>query len=207
MCYDLADVKWPASMSRISDSAFWNCNDLRSIELPEGVVTIGEGAFGACHNLERIELPASLQLVESSAFSGCYNLAYVCYNETEDAAFYLQIDADNAYLVDAEWRYKVPNPIEQLTNVLYLPDGVTIIDSKAFIGTAAQAVVIPDGALTIQSRAFADCPALQYVSIPESITGIADDAFEGSNITIVCTEGGSVETWAIAHEIACIYEE
>ena len=63
--------------------------------------------------------------------------------------------------------------------VLKLPAQLTEIKEEAFAGLPCQVVIIPEGCKTIGSRAFADCDELLHVSIPTSVTEIAEDAFEG----------------------------
>ncbi len=66
----------------------------------------------------------------------------------------------------------------QLDSILTLPAGLTAIDEEAFVGIAAEAVIVPAACESIGRRAFADCPALLVVLAPEGIS-IAEDAFEG----------------------------
>ena len=73
-------------------------------------------------------------------------------------------------------------------NVLDLPDDLETIESEAFAGANCEAVLVPDGCTTIGSKAFANCEDLFYVLIPESVTNIAEDAFEGSPQVIIDRE-------------------
>lgn len=205
-CNSLADVKLNASVNTIPASMFWNCTSLKSFKIPEGIEVIGDYAFGACYYLESVVLPASLQTVKNYAFDGCSRLADVCYchYESEEDAFYLLIDAGNAPLTDATWRYKQANPIVKMQSVLQLTAAVEVIPREAFEGTGIKTAEIPEGTGEIQSRAFANCPHLQYVSIPECVRTIAVDAFEGSRPAIVCEEGGTVEAWAKEQGFECI---
>lgn len=68
--------------------------------------------------------------------------------------------------------------IEDVT-VYKLPSGLKTIEEEAFAGLPCQVIIIPQGCTTIGSRAFADCEELLYVQIPDSVSRIADDAFEG----------------------------
>ena len=84
--------------------------------------------------------------------------------------------------------------------VMSLPGDLLVIEDSAFEGIAVTSVVIPDGVTEIGSRAFADCPALMEVTIPTSVTFIAQDAFEGSDmVVILCGEGSYAAEWAAAH--------
>ena len=79
-----------------------------------------------------------------------------------------------------------------------LPASLKEIRTEAFLNDQAiEKVVVPEGAEKIGSRAFADS-GLKEIEIPESVTYIADDAFEGC-------EGleASVHRGSYAHEWAC----
>ncbi len=70
-------------------------------------------------------------------------------------------------------------------DVLMIPEGVKAVEAEAFEGAAAEVVILPSGCASVGARAFADCPNLQIVVMPESLTEIAGDAFEGSNPQII----------------------
>ncbi len=78
-----------------------------------------------------------------------------------------------------------PAPAES-GNVLTLPAALEVIEEEAFCGDESlEEVVIPYGATTIGPRAFA-YSGLRRITIPDTVTEIADDAFEGTDgLTIV----------------------
>lgn len=173
--------------------------------IPEQVTTIEYDAFYYCDGLTKVKLPASLVQIGEGAFAGCRALTHVQYDGTMDDAFYLLIGSGNAWLTDAAWKYRFADPIQGMTDVLYLPASLRSVDSEAFCGIAAKAVVIPESVTMIESRAFADSIKLMYVQIPETVTSIADDAFAGSeHVTIICLEDGVVEKWAKQNELSCM---
>ncbi|MDY5948979.1 MAG: leucine-rich repeat protein, partial [Oscillospiraceae bacterium] len=50
--------------------------------------------------------------------------------------------------------------------------------------------------------AFAQCTSLQTVTIPESVTSIASDAFSGcGSVTIRCKEGSAAHDFAVAESV------
>ena len=78
-----------------------------------------------------------------------------------------------------------------------LPDGLKSIDESAFYGCAFVFVKIPDGATSIGEYAFARCDKLKHIFIPESVTEIEDNAFEGvTGLTIHGIKGSYAETFA-----------
>ncbi|MBR4727189.1 MAG: leucine-rich repeat protein, partial [Clostridia bacterium] len=70
-------------------------------------------------------------------------------------------------------------------DVLYLPDDLTAIEDEAFMNADCEAVIIPDGCVSIGARAFAGCERLIYISIPASVTDMAEDALEDCAIVRV----------------------
>lgn len=73
------------------------------------------------------------------------------------------------------------------------------IDDDAFRGSVnASLIVIPEGIDWISSGAFAECPALVQVVIPDSVSGISEDAF-GTNlgVTIMSSPGTYAHNFAI----------
>ena len=61
-------------------------------------------------------------------------------------------------------------------NVLKLPAFLKAIETEAFEGVAAEAIIIPDGCTTIESKAFINCKNLLYVQVPAGAE-IPEDAF------------------------------
>lgn len=67
-----------------------------------------------------------------------------------------------------------------------------IVPAKAVIGTKS-----------IGSKAFAACRYMIQIRIPNSVTDIADDAFNGieNNIVILCEENSAAKRFAVDHFI------
>ena len=71
------------------------------------------------------------------------------------------------------------------SETIIIPDHVTIIDEEVFEGTRSfDKVTLPDGVREIREKAFANS-GLQEITIPESVTFIADDAFSGCDNLVV----------------------
>ena len=81
-----------------------------------------------------------------------------------------------AFTVQSNENYSIPALKDM--NVLKLPAFLTTIETEAFDGIAAEAVIIPDGCITIEPRAFVDCENLLYVRVPAGVE-IPEDAFSG----------------------------
>lgn len=92
-------------------------------------------------------------------------------------------------------------------SVLRLPAAIREIGVEAFIGAAVESVYLPDGCTRIEARAFADCPSLSSIRIPDSVNFIADDAFRGyANLVIICSEGSVAAGYAEDNHMQWIAE-
>ena len=69
---------------------------------------------------------------------------------------------------------------------LVLPKNLTTIGERAFEGIAAASVEISENVESIGPYAFANCENLRTVTIPASVTEIAETAFDGcKGVTII----------------------
>jgi len=82
---------------------------------------------------------------------------------------------------------------------LTLPKSMKEIKSEAFEGNISlDEVVLPEGIETIGSRAFADS-SVASINLPDSISFIADDAFEGcADFDVTAEQGSYAYGWAVS---------
>ncbi len=95
-CSSLAKIKFPSSLKKIeqnafyksaiehisfsygleyiSSSAFYQCKSLQSAELPTSLKYIGSNAFAYDNNLTQLKLPEGLEEIHSGAFNSCASL-------------------------------------------------------------------------------------------------------------------------------------
>ena len=87
-----------------------------------------------------------------------------------------------------------------LAETLTLPNHLTSVQEYAFYGnTALKTVVLPEGLQTIQAKAFASS-GVTAVNLPDSLTFIAEDAFDKTYITdFTVKEGTYAYTWVKEH--------
>lgn len=91
---------------------------------------------------------------------------------------------------------------EQFTGIglpqVKLPASTFYVDDEAFVGNGTiQAVVAPDGLQVIGTRAFADCANLKCITLPDSVSHIAEDAFENTpDVVIFASVGSYAWQWA-----------
>jgi Leucine-rich repeat (LRR) protein len=166
-CPKLATINLDGQpLTRIDDSAFGNTG-LTSVTLPESLTTMGSSVFADCTKLESANVPSQMKTVPSGIFSGCTSLTSVTLPDgittVGSSAF------QNCKLLPS----------------VALTDQVTTIYSYAFSGCEALVMeTLPASLQTIGSYAFQNTKAITAVlTIPESVTKIESDAFNGSGIT------------------------
>ena len=166
-CIKLVNIKIPASVTSIGDSAFWSCTSLTTIEIPASVTSIGVSAFGHCTNLTNIEIPESVTSIGDHAFADCTSLTTI-----EIPKSVTSID------------YATFSRCTNLTNI-EIPESVTSIGSSAFDEcTSLTTIEIPESVTSIGDSAFSRCTSLTTIKIPESVTSIGNATFYGcTNLT------------------------
>ncbi len=82
---------------------------------------------------------------------------------------------------------------------LELPASTAVIGDEAFMGDPMLGTVtLPWGTETIGSRAFAHS-SLERIYIPQTVYKIADDAFEGCEVTVYASPASPAWTYALEH--------
>lgn len=198
-CSSIKSVKIPSSVKEIGWEAFRDCSNLKKavlncpvideflyspiseIEIGDSVISIGNGAFRNLTNLTSIVIPDNVKSIGSSAFENCKALSMVKLGRgivsVGKKAFSRCVNITEVHLCDiAPWcnidfaDYS-SNPLCcSRSNKLYL-NGVLLTD-----------LVIPDGVTKIKKYSFYD-ESFSKVTIPSSVTSIAEDAFY-SNLDI-----------------------
>ncbi len=156
----LTSATIPGSVTNIGDYAFSGCYDLASVSIPDGVTRIGNYAFYDCA-LTGVTLSNSITSIGGGAFVYCGRLTGVTIPDSvtnigapgTDGAF-AQCDALAAIAVDAQ------NQFYSSTNGILFDKSQTTL------------VTYPDGLNMGGSY-----------TISNSVTGIADAAFEGCSLT------------------------
>ena len=151
-CTNLDRVSIFGNITEIPDNAFYNCTDLESINIPNTVKSIGKNAFYNATYLESIDIPASVAYIDSYAFFGCGRLANI--NVSADNQTYKSVDG-NVYTKDGKCL------------VRYAP------------GKKSTSFEVPDGVTTICDYAFQGCVKIETVTVPNTVTWVGWDIFNG----------------------------
>lgn len=98
---------------------------------------------------------------------------------------------DKAIRAEYTLQVRVLPPLSRFTATL--PPDVQVIPENAFASTDIQYFRCPEGLQRIESGAFANSRSLRAVYIPESVTFIATDAFDGCSGLILWSSSDYVE--------------
>lgn len=76
---DMTDFKFPKSVVRIGEAAFYQCTNeaFTEIAIPDRVTVLGEGAFKNCCYLKRVVLGKGITAISDAAFMLCDGLCQV----------------------------------------------------------------------------------------------------------------------------------
>ena len=171
-CSGLTSVTIPDGVTSIGYGAFEGCSGLTSVTIPNNVTSIGREAFAGCSSLTSVTIPDGVTSIGREAFAGCTSLTSVTIPASvtdistpgisNESAFF-GCSALKEIVVDAA------NPNYKSVNGLLLSK-----DGKTLIQGVNGDVTIPDGVARIGSGAFSGCGGLTRVSIPSSVTDIAE---------------------------------
>lgn len=180
---ELTEIVIPNSVKYIGSSAFARTN-LTSVTMGNSVEFIGPRAFAGTE-LTSIDIPNSLVTITCGVFPNIRDLEEIVipYGVTKIGSF------DSLYLrgvISGVVQGEVLDlpEVVRLRSVV-IPNSVTEIDDRAFLGTDITHVLIPDSVTTIGEGAFANCNYLTCVTIGNRMTYISEFAFTGSTALTV----------------------
>ena len=242
-CSSLSKIILPDGLTKIESSVFSGCTALQEVTIPESVTEIGQNVFYGCTGLKSLILPQGLKTIGSSAFKKCSSLTYIDIpdgvetvgNRIADdslqlrcsigssAAITLSKGGNSFYVGDFQLCYTFDESGTQAGLILYkytgaaakvsLPDGLTVIEYRAFFGcttlqeisipesvteisydafygcTGLKAVILPRGLKTIASGAFGNCSSLTYIDIPDGIETVGN--WIGDSLQLRCSMGSN----------------
>ena len=191
-CTSLEELTLPATMRTIENDAFKNCTSLIT-QLPNGITAVGSNAFRGCTALTSADIPNSMSAVSSGTYYGCTGLTSLTIPEGITA---IEANAFNGCYGLTE--IHLPSSVAQIGSnafagcnaitAISVDADNTVYDSRdncqAIIVTASNQLllgcsntVIPNSVTAIGNDAFEGCTQLSALTLPESVTEIGDYAF------------------------------
>ena len=193
----------PNSVKEIGQKAFINCNTLTELSLPDSVVIIGDEAFKDCSSLTSITISKSVTKIGRDAFLGCSALESIVIEEGNT-----RYDSrNNCNAIIAYYSYATELVLGCKNSTI--PDGVTSITDKAFMGCKLTSIVIPKSVNHVTPEAFLNCDELKSIVVEEgnetydsrdNCNGIVktkeNDLVVGCKTTIIPDSVTRINDWA-----------
>ena len=179
----ITNVTIGSGVTTIGDDAFYFCRNLRSVSIPTSVTSIGDYAFYNCRLLRSITLPEGVTSIGDLAFECCTSLS--------------SVTIGSGLTTIGEYAFSDCTDLVKIT----IDGGNSKYDSRnncnAIIETTSNTLVvgckgtiIPDGVTTIGVDAF-NGSGLTSIDIPASVTTISSYAFDNCELlrSITLPEG------------------
>ena len=177
----------PNSVTTIGNDAFYDCSGLTSLTIGNSVTTIGDDAFSGCSGLTSLTIGNSVTSIGEYAFSGCSSLT--------------SVTIPNSVTSIENWAFSYCTGLTSIT----VSSGNTVYDSRnncnAIIVTATNTLIagcqnttIPNSVTSIGDNAFEGCRGLTSLTISNSVTSIGGSAFSFCSGLTSLTIGNSVNS-------------
>ena len=212
-CAALETATLGEGLTAIPTQAFYNCVNLKSVSIPATVTSITDSAFDGAANV--------CLTVGCDSYAKTWAIGKGFAEDPGDGSV-----TGRRYLLIHRWVHgpstaaadgrdgvrggifcSVCRAVQEADRavsaqkVLKLPAMAKQIEAEAFTGISAQQVVIPAGTLSLGERAFADCGSLLIAVIPASVNDIAENAFAGTDIAVICPADSYAAAWCDGHNI------
>ncbi len=172
-CSGLASVTIGPSVTSIGDFAFAECSGLTSVSIGNSVTSIGVFAFQWCTSLTSLTIGTSVTNIGYHAFEYCTSLTSLIIPASVTSI------ADGAFeeCSSLSWiRVDTNNPAySSVDGVLFNKSETTLFQYP--IASAATSYTIPNSVTSIGYDAFEGCSRLANMTIENNVTSIGDSAF------------------------------
>lgn len=157
---EIKELYIPDTVTDFPGPVFYNCTSLEKVRLPEAMTGISSQMFSGCTSLSEIEIPESVVSIASDAFLGCRSIKTI------------NIPAGVKELLNTGVPFSGCTSLESIT-VDQNNTAFSSIDGVLFNKKASVLIRYPQG------------KADKHYSLPQSVTGISEGAFQRANFETV----------------------
>ncbi|MDE7164697.1 MAG: leucine-rich repeat protein [Clostridiales bacterium] len=206
------ELKIPASVTVIEDSAFYGCDGISSITFEcdaqgaSSLSSISKGAFYGTA-ITTVTIPASVKLIgainTSSAlgtFEACTQLATVNFAYDAQGKSALESIGSNVFKNSGLTQIVIPETVTRVDAAfagcaslrkVTLPKDIYYFGTGMFANlTSLEEVVIPEGVTSLAANSFEGCTGIKKLVLPSTITGVKSLAFKDwTNTQTICLTG------------------
>ncbi len=201
-CASLNSINIPEGVTEIGNNAFERCGNLTEITIPYSVNSIGFFAFCECTSLKRVTFLGPATVIGNSSHDVFTLVA-------ADFTIYGYLGSSAQTYANAAGHNFVAITAAMSAPDFVIPPNTLRIEEEAFSGAKMSVVYIPDSVTFLGSRAFENCMNLKEIRIPDSITEIPFSVFTGvpkSQLIIFGKPGSAAQTFANSEGIRFIAE-
>lgn len=218
-CANLSSVSLPASAIDISDTVLYGCYNLQDVTLPgwdcgikyasftsltisEGTREIAAGSFIFNTSLQSVRIPSSVQRIGVQAFYGCTGLGsgivivdgcVICVNGSCPSVVELAADVRvigaGIFTGRGDTKQYIVNQdnpyLRTIDGMICTKDGGTLL-----VGVNRKGVTIPSTVTNIADRAFEGCRDIVGIRIPTNVVDLGEFAFCESGLLAVEIDNG-----------------
>ena len=170
-------------VTNIGASAFREATNLKSVTMTNTVKSIGSGAFSKCTGLTSVTIPNSVTSIGNSAFGGCTGLT--------------SVTIPNSVTSIGDLAFGECNGLTSVTinsNAITSKNYTNVTNFSRIFGSQVKEYTLGNNVQKIGEYAFYKCTSMSSITIPQSITSIASNAF-GLCIISTINYTGSIDNW------------
>ena len=177
-CSDITSVTVPSSVTIIGADAFSNCYNIESINILGAVTYIGNEAFISCNRLSSFTIPNTVSSIGREAFTACYDLTSI---------FIPASVTSIGYGIFSSCHNLASITVDENNPVYDSRDNCNAIikSSENVLVSGCQNTIIPNSVTAISNNAFEGLVNLTAITIPTSVVSIGSYAFYASGLTSI----------------------